>query len=119
MFTCSSCSSFVPAKQSACPACGARFSSSTTTRVVSGVLALAGGSVFAMTLTACYGAINEPIYDDTGVRGDTPACTDVDLDGACAEDDCDDDDDSVYPGASDPAGDGIDSDCGGTDGPDA
>lgn len=119
MFTCSACSSFVPAKEAACPACGAKFARSATTKVVSGVLALAGGSVFAMTLTACYGAIAEPIYDDTGTRGDTPACTDEDLDSYCTPDDCDDTDAAVNPGATDTAGDEVDSDCGGTDGPDA
>jgi len=119
MFTCSACSSFVPAKQSACPACRAQFTRSTTTKVVSGVLALAGGSVFAMTLTACYGSINEPIYDDTGASGDTSACTDDDADGYCTPDDCDDTNAAIFTGAPDMAGDGIDSDCGGTDGPDA
>ncbi len=32
--------------------------------------------------------------------------------------DCDDADPAVHPGASDPAGDGVDQDCGGTEGPD-
>ncbi|HVJ21294.1 MAG TPA: putative metal-binding motif-containing protein [Polyangiaceae bacterium] len=42
-------------------------------------------------------------------------CVDNDLDGACDTVDCDDTNPAVYPGASDPCGDGIDQDCDGAD----
>lgn len=42
-------------------------------------------------------------------------CLDDDADGFCAEDDCDDNDDTVYPGAEEIAWDGIDQDCDGQD----
>jgi hypothetical protein len=41
---------------------------------------------------------------------------DADRDGSCTPDDCDDHNQAVHPGASDPAGDGIDQNCDGTDG---
>lgn len=124
MFTCSSCSSFVPTKQSVCPACGAQVVHSATARIVGGVLTLAGGSVFAMTLTACYGAPVDRIPEsDAGIgsRDAAAACTpatDLDADGYCGADDCDETDADINIGALDVAGDSVDSDCGGTDGPD-
>ena len=42
-------------------------------------------------------------------------CTDDDLDGFCVEDDCDDGDPSVWPGAPETCGDGVDQDCSGAD----
>lgn len=116
MFTCHACSSFVPALRATCPACGAE--RSTAARLVGGTLALAGGSVFAMTLSACYGA---PYYPerDAGNPGDSgPSCMDLDDDGFCGAQDCDETDASIYEGAVETVGDGVDSDCGGTDGPD-
>ena len=122
MFTCSSCSSFVPPKLSVCPACRAEVVHSTGARVVAGVLTLAGGSVFAMTLTACYGAINEPYYPDSGTTGDAPssctAATDTDADGYCGAEDCNDTNANIHVGATETIGDGVDSDCGGGDGTD-
>ena len=51
--------------------------------------------------------------EDTG----TVVLTDLDADGwSEADGDCDDDDAAVYPGAEDPRGDGVDSDCDGEDG---
>ncbi|MBW3563151.1 MAG: S8 family serine peptidase [Acidobacteria bacterium] len=41
-------------------------------------------------------------------------CTDADGDGYCASDDCDDNDASVNPGASEVCGDNIDNDCDGS-----
>jgi MYXO-CTERM domain-containing protein len=42
---------------------------------------------------------------------------DGDGDGSTGDDDCDDADDAIYPGAADPPGDGVDGDCDGTDPP--
>ncbi len=45
----------------------------------------------------------------------TGACRDADLDTYCAEDDCDDSDPDINPGAEEIVGDGLDSDCDGTE----
>ena len=57
--------------------------------------------------SACTGTLPD---DDTN----TPV-RDVDVDGYPADEDCDDSDPSVYPGAQDIPYDGVDSDCGGED----
>jgi hypothetical protein len=45
-------------------------------------------------------------------------CRDIDADGVCHPEDCDDFVDTTLPGAEDECGDGIDADCDGTGGPD-
>ena len=57
--------------------------------------------------------------DTTTLPTDSGEVTDADGDGYDAEDDCDDTDASVYPGATDSSVDGVDQDCDGLDGPDA
>lgn len=123
LFVCSGCSSFVPPAARACPACAREVTPAI--RVVGGALTLAGGSLFAMTLSACYG-VAEPVgRTDAAVPGDTNAmgltstcsdlAADLDGDGHCGDFDCDEANPNVHTGAFDAFGDGIDSDCGGTD----
>lgn len=75
--TCPRCEGFLPST-GVCPNCGAR-----PARAFSGVLAVAGAAVSALTLMACYGAppcdyegqsaegerCYEPIVEDAGVDG--------------------------------------------------
>lgn len=67
-------------------------------------------AVLGLVLTGCPPA---PVQADYGV-----ALTDADNDGYYSEeDDCDDGDASIHPGATETAGDGVDSDCDGEDDP--
>ncbi len=68
-----------------------------------------------LTLSLALIACGDKGEDDTGDAG--PA--DVDGDGFTVEDDCDDNDGSVYPGAEDAWYDGVDSDCAADDDYDA
>ncbi len=56
-------------------------------------------------------------YDEiAGLLGGAPPCTDNDNDGVCAENgDCNDNNDSIFPGAEETCGDSIDQDCDGSD----
>ena len=66
-----------------------------------------------LTLVACY-----PDDDDDDSADDDTEWTDEDSDGFGVRDDCDDNDDTIYPGADDPC-DEIDQDCDGIDGQNA
>ncbi len=54
-----------------------------------------------------------PVFADIADLGACLPCTDADLDGACAEVDCDDNDDTSFPGATELCEDGRDNDCDG------
>lgn len=125
MFVCASCSSFVPPAARACPACG--LAVAPAARVIGGVVTLAGSSLFAMTLSACYGVADPGPRDfpdsgpprDSGAMGLITTCddlaSDLDGDGYCGDFDCDEADASVNDGAADAPGDGVDSNCDGAD----
>ena len=125
MEMCGSCSSFVPPRARACPACGMSSPApvpdrARSARLLTGSLSLVGGSLLTMTLSACYG-MAEPYPDfDAGPSGDAGSTcadpsTDTDSDGYCGALDCNEMDAAVHVGAFDTAGDMVDSDCGGTD----
>ncbi len=100
MLLCSSCSSFVPPGLGACPNCKTELGA--VSRVASRVLAVAGGSLVAVTLSACYGVAY--VEDDAGHRTDashaTDTCSDpaldLDHDGYCGALDCDEADPHVH-----------------------
>ncbi|MBN8613269.1 MAG: putative metal-binding motif-containing protein [Deltaproteobacteria bacterium] len=120
MFVCASCSSFVPPASRACPACGQALTPAL--RAIGGVVTLAGTSLFAMTLSACYGVAGPPpSFRDAGPQPDAAGATcddvtaDLDGDGYCGELDCDEANASINDGATDTPGDGVDSNCDGAD----
>jgi len=54
-----------------------------------------------------------PVFEGIDGLGVCISCTDADEDGACAEVDCDDNDDTSFPGATELCEDGRDNDCDG------
>jgi hypothetical protein len=110
--TCPTCAGFIPPAAALCPHCGAACAAAPPAASLgSKLLAAASTGVMAITLMACYGG------------GPDPECVDKDGDGAFTcfaggeNDDCDDNNAAIYPGAPDPADDGIDQNCDGVDGP--
>ncbi|AUX19669.1 hypothetical protein SOCEGT47_001210 [Sorangium cellulosum] len=116
---CPCCDGFLPPGASACPHCGEAAAAERVPcaqarhGVASRLLATASGGLMAVTLMACYGAppCDAPATDRDG-DGYQATC-----EGFGPEEDCDDDDPNVHPGAADASGDGIDQDCSGDDAP--
>ncbi len=121
MQRCERCEGFVPEGLSACPACGADERDGRFARFMVKLAKWVGPGVIATTLMACYGAspsmrMNQPYPDGAQASPCAPGY-DQDGDRQCAPSDCNDQDPYVNPGASDPIGDGVDSNCDGVDGP--
>lgn len=121
MLNCTRCEGFIPAKASRCPHCDMAIATKPgsiwTARTL---LNVAGGGAVAMTLMACYGGApreyeRAPQTPTTNAQTCSDPSRDLDKDGFC-ENDCDEMNKDVYPGANDPVGDGIDQNCDGADG---
>lgn len=103
---CSRCEGLIPATADGCPHCEQR---GPWRRLAETTL----GGALAVSLMACYGAA----YPMHGPEKPDDTCStsrDRDRDGYC-EQDCNDADRAVHPGAEDIPGDGIDQDCDGQD----
>lgn len=117
---CPACSGLVPSGRSHCVHCDAPLAAPGRRWVwLRRLLAVTTAGAATITLMACYGGPS--VYDD---------CVDQDGDGwfpGCYDEPCDPTDDPYcdcndfnanhHPGAPDPLGDGVDSDCSGDDGP--
>lgn len=111
MDRCDACGAFVPARVSACPECGS--SPSLARRLGRRVAELAAGGGLVVTLMACYGMAYVPEEHGHGPEPCADPTADVDGDGYCGAQDCDEQRADVHAGAPDPAGDGLDADCDG------
>ncbi len=115
--TCNQCGGFVPSGGSACPNCNAR---PRMGRLGRRLLNTASGGAVALTLMACSGGAPqyhnlEPVEPVAGGRCDTGE-EDIDGDGYCSPEDCDEINADIHPEAADPSGDGVDQNCDGSDG---
>ena len=107
LIPCPSCSKHVVSEDKVCPHCGAstkcetHTSIKTITAILMGlsVVACDGGPTSETAVQALYGV----------------AIVDNDGDGYYDDQDCNDDDASIHPGAEETAGDGVDSNCDGED----
>lgn len=101
---CTTCGT--PAPTAGCPHCA----SQTAAKAL-------GSAALLLGLTACLG--NEPRQNESAIEADygvpDTGFLDADSDGYGVSQDCDDENDQIYPGAPETAGDGVDSNCNGED----
>jgi hypothetical protein len=109
---CPHCASFLPLGVGACPGCQRSVRRSRRLPApMRALLAVGGGGLLSVTLSACYGgpcagpggSCYEPY--DSGPARCTDFSQDLDGDGYCLDQDCDETNANVHSGASCPAGD--------------
>lgn len=99
--SCPRCGSFLPHASRVCPGCA--HTVARRTRLpgpVRTLLAIGGGGLLSVTLSACYGApcAGGGCYDDYDPTTCTDPAEDLDGDGYCLEKDCDETDPFVHEG---------------------
>ena len=111
---CSSCEQLVTVGTCVCPHCGVKKACST---LISRSAALLGLTATLSGGIGCVQNLYGVALPDTGFARDTgdPQLVDADGDGWNADDDCNDDDATVNPGATETVGDKLDSNCDGND----
>jgi hypothetical protein len=119
---CSSCAAPVTLKMTTCPHCNAVNPVGVMARAAGVLAAVAGGLSLSTTLAACYGAPCAEGEDDCPRY--TPSCSevssdpkkdDVDGDGYCKAQDCNEQNPKINAAAREIRGDGIDQNCDGND----
>lgn len=117
--SCPHCSAFVPSGADACPCCQAAAPRTRLPAAARALLAIGGGGLLSVTLSACYGGpcAGGSCYEpDSGPRTCEDFSQDTDGDGYCLSHDCDETDPDTHEGATDDVGDGVDQNCDGADG---
>lgn len=120
--TCHACDGFLPPAATICPHCDTTAATSTRrsrfARFSRALFGMAGSGAVAVTLMACYGAgAMRGRYARPQPPGQCQPHTDMDHDGVCQPEDCNDNRRDIHPGAPDNTIDGVDQNCDGTDGP--
>lgn len=108
MRNCSHCSSLLREESCTCPHCGHNPCGGPSRAAL----------LLGLALTGCVGATPQPKYG-VSITDSQSSMVDEDGDGYTAKesggDDCDDSDPNIHPDAEETAGDGVDSNCDGSD----
>ena len=117
MKACPACGCYCRAAEAACPHCGNTLTawSSANTRAAAAVLLGLAIGLNGCSVQSKYGVADTGAQAEYGVP-DTGLYEDADEDGwTRADGDCNDDDATIHPDATETAGDSVDSNCDGAD----
>jgi hypothetical protein len=120
---CPSCAAPVTLKMTRCPHCNRAHPLGMLARTAHALAAVAGSFTISGTLAACYGAPCADAHDTSCIDvipscsqvSSQPAVDDVDRDGYCKAQDCNENDKQFNAAAHDLPGDGLDQNCDGKD----